>query len=260
MIKAAFFDIDNTLVPYGEPCMPAGTARALERLHANGIAVVLATGRRENYIGHATGSLPFPPDALVLANGQICKVGARIIRWAFLDEDDARKGIDYLLGRSIYSIVGEEERNWSLQRKQDCQHVRPSAGQYPLYHLDRLSGHGLISLMPSVFERDTDIEAELLSRMPHSQSERWNPEAIDIIAAGGGKGVGVRAVADALGLSRSEIVTFGDAQNDISMFEVAGISVALGNAAPACKEAATFVTAPCNENGVALALERLGLI
>ena len=260
MIRAAFFDIDNTLVPYGEPRMPEGTAAALARLHKRGVAVVLATGRRENYIGHATGSLPFSPDALVLANGQICKVGGRTVRKAFLDEKDARAGIEYLLEQGIYSIVGEEVDNWSLQRKEDCRYVRQSAGQYPLYPLDRLDTHGLISLMPSVFECDANLEAELLARMPHSQSERWNPEAIDIIASEGGKGIGIRVIAEALGLSRNEIVAFGDAQNDISMFEAAGTSVALGNAAPACKEAATFVTAPCDENGVALALEALGLI
>lgn len=260
MIRAAFFDIDNTLVPLGQPHMPGNTAEALTRLHDKGIAVVLATGRREFYIGHAIDALPFSPDALVLANGQICKVGGRTIREVFLDENEAHAGIEYLLKMRIYSIVGELESNWSLQHKEDCLHVRKNAGQFPLYDKQRLDTHGLISLMPSIFESDTEAERELLTIMPNSQSERWNPEAIDIISANGGKGVGIRTIMNAMGFERSEVVAFGDAQNDISMFEEAGISVALGNAAIECKEAATFVTAPCDENGVALALERIGLI
>lgn len=261
MIKAAFFDIDGTLVPFGDKAIPADTVEALCRLHDRGIAIVLATGRREGYLTHATSSLPFRPNALVMANGQICKLVSRVIRVQAIPAEDARAGLAFLKQRRIYTIVGEFDANISLNLKAECLRVRWDANEYlPLYDIARLENHPLIEIMPSVFESDIDVQRELLGLMPGCQAERWNEQGIDIIAKDGGKGVGVRAVAEALGLSRDELLAIGDAQNDISMFEVTGTSIAMGNACDECKAAATLVTGRCDEGGVTQALSGLGLI
>ena len=52
------------------------------------------------------------------------------------------------------------------------------------------------------------------------------------------------------------MIAFGDAENDIEMLQMAGIGVAMGNASPVVKEAADFVTASNEEDGVARAVER----
>ena len=59
-----------------------------------------------------------------------------------------------------------------------------------------------------------------------------------------------------IGIDASEVIAFGDAQNDISMLEWAGIGVAMGNATDAAKAAADEVTASNNEDGIALALDK----
>jgi hydroxymethylpyrimidine pyrophosphatase-like HAD family hydrolase len=48
----------------------------------------------------------------------------------------------------------------------------------------------------------------------------------------------------------------GDNGNDVSMIEYAGIGVAMGDAVPAAREAADFVTSNCGQNGVARAIDR----
>ncbi|MCI2126537.1 MAG: HAD hydrolase family protein [Olsenella sp.] len=53
---------------------------------------------------------------------------------------------------------------------------------------------------------------------------------------------------------------FGDSENDLSLFEQVDVSVAMGNAVPAVKEAATLVTDSVRDDGVATALAKLGLI
>ena len=45
MIKAAFFDIDGTLLSFKTHRMPASTERALETLRGQGIKCALSTGR-----------------------------------------------------------------------------------------------------------------------------------------------------------------------------------------------------------------------
>ena len=55
----------------------------------------------------------------------------------------------------------------------------------------------------------------------------------------------------------AEVISFGDAANDIPMLEVAGMGVAMGNASGEVKAAADMVTLTNNEDGIAAALEKL---
>jgi hypothetical protein len=71
------------------------------------------------------------------------------------------------------------------------------------------------------------------------------------------KGVALRVALDQLGIAPAEVVAFGDAENDIQMFRIAGASVAMGQADDAIKRHATFVTLPNTECGVAHAIDRL---
>ena len=51
-------------------------------------------------------------------------------------------------------------------------------------------------------------------------------------------------------------MAFGDQLNDLSMIEAAGVGVAMGNADAALKAAADYITADCNDDGVALAVAK----
>ena len=68
MIKAAFFDVDGTLLNSSHKMLES-TKQALTQLQANGIRTVLATGR---------GSFELPPcikgrfDSYICFNGQLC--------------------------------------------------------------------------------------------------------------------------------------------------------------------------------------------
>ena len=71
------------------------------------------------------------------------------------------------------------------------------------------------------------------------------------------KGQGIRDICAVLGIDPSEVISFGDAANDIPMLREAGMGVAMGNAAEAVKAAANMVTLSNNEDGIAAALEKL---
>ena len=65
------------------------------------------------------------------------------------------------------------------------------------------------------------------------------------------------ALAEHLGIPTGAIATIGDGLNDIAMFAQAGLSIAMGNAAPEVKEAADLVIGATNEqDGFAAAIER----
>jgi hydroxymethylpyrimidine pyrophosphatase-like HAD family hydrolase len=71
------------------------------------------------------------------------------------------------------------------------------------------------------------------------------------------KGAALTAACDHLGIATRDVVAFGDAENDVEMFRVAGASVAMGQAEPEVKAAATTVTLRNDESGVARTIEKL---
>jgi len=66
----------------------------------------------------------------------------------------------------------------------------------------------------------------------------------------------VLELAKLVGVPPSEIAVIGDGGNDVTMFEQAGLSIAMGNAQPVVKAEAHFVTASNSEDGFAAAVER----
>lgn len=70
------------------------------------------------------------------------------------------------------------------------------------------------------------------------------------------KGNALLFFADHLGIPIEETVAIGDNLNDLSMFEVAGTSIAMENAEEAVKQKSTYITTHHDENGVAEALQK----
>lgn len=67
-IKAAVFDIDGTLVPYGAPGPGQAAVQALRELAQSGVAVVIATGRARYTAQWVLGS-GIKPDYFAAVNG-----------------------------------------------------------------------------------------------------------------------------------------------------------------------------------------------
>ncbi|HWO77026.1 MAG TPA: Cof-type HAD-IIB family hydrolase [Bacillus sp. (in: firmicutes)] len=70
------------------------------------------------------------------------------------------------------------------------------------------------------------------------------------------KGVALEAFVQERGISLAETLAIGDQLNDLSMLEIVGTAVAMGNAAEEIKQIAHYITATNNENGVALAITK----
>jgi Cof subfamily protein (haloacid dehalogenase superfamily) len=78
---------------------------------------------------------------------------------------------------------------------------------------------------------------------------------ITITAKLADKGIALERACRHLGIDPKGVIAFGDADNDIAMFRVAGRSVAMGQADDEVKKAATDVTSDNTEDGVAEYIE-----
>ena len=86
------------------------------------------------------------------------------------------------------------------------------------------------------------------------------PTMLELIPAGCSKAQGVEAVCRVLGIDpRTQLLSMGDAENDLEMLELAAVGVAMGNACPRAREAANHVMhLQCDEGGAGCALELFG--
>lgn len=64
---------------------------------------------------------------------------------------------------------------------------------------------------------------------------------------------------DHLSIAPETVMALGDGENDVEMLQLVGFGIAMGNAGPAAKFAAKFVTGGNDEDGVAQAIERFVL-
>jgi hydroxymethylpyrimidine pyrophosphatase-like HAD family hydrolase len=103
-------------------------------------------------------------------------------------------------------------------------------------------------------------EPEILDRIRPRVEERFggrvsvtksSPTFLEVLPAGVSKGWGLTRVMEHYRLHPREIIAFGDEENDLPMFAVAGFAAAPANARESVKEAADQVIGPCGEEGVA---------
>jgi hypothetical protein len=80
---------------------------------------------------------------------------------------------------------------------------------------------------------------------------------LTLTSTGADKGAALAVACKELDIHPAQVIAIGDAQNDVEMFRVAGTSFAMGQASDMVKAAATHVTAPNDEDGVARAIDTI---
>lgn len=88
-----------------------------------------------------------------------------------------------------------------------------------------------------------------------SVSKSWHNN-LEVMNDGVSKGNGLKFLAQMLNIDTKEIVAIGDNENDISMFKVAGLAIAMENGDDIIKNYAHVITDTNDNNGVAKAIEK----
>lgn len=255
MIKAAFFDIDGTLLSFTTHTMPASTVEALRRLRARGIKTVISSGRPTYQLPR---ELQEGFDAYVTLNGQLCYDDKGVYRSLPIDEADVRTIVDQVKDGLYDVLVLQRERSFVSAL---TPRVEATAKQANLVYepddIDRAFEAPVYQFCAFV---GTGEERVFLDRTTSVAATRWTDLFCDVVPREGGKAFGVAATLERYGLSSGEAVAFGDGENDLSMFDAVGTSVAMGNAWDVVKNRASLVTTDVDDDGIWNACERLGLL
>ena len=260
MIKAAFFDLDGTLVPYGEPGMTPQLREDLFELRRRGIMTILATGRGKHDLKNIgmLGDVEF--DSYITYNGYCCYDHEGVYRSHAMSQEDLKAACAVLKAHpEIVAIVEGENGNFFTRMDEEIlekyREVSPKA--YPVRPPEDSIGEAVYQVVPFI---ERGMEDLFLSVMPGCIATRWSDYATDVIPRGNGKADGIRAALERYNLKAEETIAFGDGENDMPMLQICGIGVAMGNAKQLVKDAADYVTLPVREDGVSAALRHFGLL
>ena len=87
---------------------------------------------------------------------------------------------------------------------------------------------------------------------------RSAPFFLELVPKGIDKAQSLLRLLSKINLTSADMIAFGDGYNDLSMLKLAGMGVAMANAAPEVRAEADYVTLSNEEDGVAAALKHFG--
>jgi Cof subfamily protein (haloacid dehalogenase superfamily) len=269
-IKALAIDLDGTaLLP--DTSMGERTARCLKGLVNRGIQVMLCTGRAvessKRYYSAIGASGP-----MVFFNGaEVAEVpDVKVISANLMGTDVIDYGLDLARSMDIHYQVFFPPRNgpWEAllieKQRREAEMYRNHTGITPIVADLKavLAEPGIKGCFKAMFICDHSLHDELRRKM----GERFGasiymansyPSFLEIMNAGVSKGEGLKTAMKCRGLKMEELIAFGDEENDLPMFSVAGFSAAPSSAKEKVRQAADFVFGPNAEEGLAAYLEDL---
>ncbi|WP_251547602.1 Cof-type HAD-IIB family hydrolase [Limosilactobacillus caecicola] len=264
MIKMIALDLDNTLLNSDKEISPRNE-KILRQLHQAGIKVVLCTGRPINAIWNYIEQLGLtaPDDFTINFNGGLVvnnvtkqplfsmglKAADLKLVFDFAHEHDY--SLDVLDFNRVYEIMDMPRGLYKGTVKHiefvDAKFAELPQGDHPYAKMVMaIPAERLKKIIPT-------IPVELREYFTVVQSQ---PHILEYLPKGVDKATGLKHLLDHFGLDFSNLMTFGDADNDLGMIKAAGDGVVMANGLPEVKAVADHLTTSNDEDGVADYLEK----
>ena len=250
-----FFDIDGTLAAggYGETFIPTTTRMALDRLREAGHFLAISTGRSQAMAVDMMHDMGF--ENMVSDGGYGVTIDGELL------------GITPLPRDKMIALVREcQEKGfpWGLQVDNSVTRLVPDERFTDFTHDVYMSTRVVPGLDPEDYPEiykayvacysPDEQQLETLHELPWC---RFHKEYLFVEPAD--KAFGIRKIMDHLGADYGDVIVFGDAMNDVSMFVDGWYKVAMGNACDEVKALADLVTEDVITDGIWNACETLGL-
>lgn len=260
MIKALFFDVDGTLVSFKTHRIPQSAIAALQQAHDKGVKIFTATGRPLQLLDNIQ-EVRHVMDGYILATGALCLCDNHVVMEDLIPKDDVEAVLAFCVERDLPAVVVGKRDLQIVNRNARFEHVFRNMLNVGYDKFDvpiaEVVAQGVLQITPFFTEAD---ERYILPKLKRCISSRWYPSFCDITSSSADKANGIAAMARYLGIDVNSFMAFGDGGNDMSMLRVAGVSVAMGNAADEVKANADYVTTSVDEDGVWNALHNFGII
>ncbi|KAJ3284609.1 hypothetical protein HDU79_008001 [Rhizoclosmatium sp. JEL0117] len=260
--KLIAIDVDGTLIT-SDQRVTGRVATVLRRLHSQGIAIALVTGRPSFHTHMIEEPLGFSPH-IVGFNGAVGLVAntkqvlfaheMSSVQVSQIDEAARTLGLTcclYELPHENIQITSDVKDKPLIDRffeESTTPFVNLQSQTLPTRNVPKMF---LLTNNPS-----TDIlKVRALCPSVNVYEERY---FLDCVPKGIHKGIGLTTLCESLNISLEETVAFGDGTNDLEFLQTAGLGIAMKNGVDALKQVANRVSQFTNdEDGVAIELEAM---
>lgn len=264
MIKMIALDLDNTLLNSKKE-ISERNAQVLRTLHQKGIKVVLCTGRPINAIWNYIEQLDLTSDDDFTINFNGGLVVNNVTKHPLFS-----KGLKATDLQLVYQFA--HPHNYSLD-------VLDFDRVYEIMDMPRSIYKGTVKNIEfrDAFFADLPlgdhpyakmvmaIPAERLQKIiptiPEALKAHFNvvqsqPHILEFLPKGVNKSVGLKHLLNHFGMDFTNLMTFGDADNDLEMIKAAADGVVMANGLPNVKAVADHITGSNDDDGVAEYLEK----
>ena len=268
-IKMIALDLDRTTLcdtsHISEPVFDA-----LEEAGRRGVSIVIATGRVFDALPESVSELSSVKYFICSNGAAVFDAGTKEILFEkCLDPEAVEMMVGYVrnrgymfesftkgsayIGRDYYEQVRDGElmyrsREYVLGTRNPVDDVFG----FTLEHKDRIEN--LNVFFPT--QEEKAAFRPLMASIPHSVMTSSVPSNYELGGEGVSKGAALKYILEKDKIAASELMACGDSPNDLTMLELAGIPVAVGNAEESVKQAAVYVAPSCLDDGVADAVNR----
>jgi Cof subfamily protein (haloacid dehalogenase superfamily) len=254
-------DVDGTLVGH-DRTLPSSTIAAVHRLRAAGVKLSVVSSRPPRGLDVLRAPLGLDTPCAGFNGALVLDAAGRVVVERTIPEAACRQTVALMesAGLDVWVFAGGE---WLLKSE--------TAVYIPREQLSISMGWRVVDdftpylgAVHKVMGASADVDRVALSAtalraafgpaMSVLQSQDYY---VDVTHPQANKGEAALAIAALLGVDPAAMACIGDMLNDLPMFAVAGLAIAMGNAPEAVKARAQMIVADNDSGGWAQAVERL---
>lgn len=262
--KILALDIDGTLTTSEKNISPA-TKASLQEIMKKGHTVVLASGRPTPGLRRYERELELDKHGgyLLAFNGaRVTCCGTGEVVWQKVLPLDLLPGL-YEFAFENHCGLATHLGDTVISAFVPDKYVELEARMngLPVRRADDFVGFVDFDICKCFMTEDPGRAAVLASRLQAKYGDvagiyRSDPFFIEIVAKGVDKASSLERLLENIGANWEDVVCCGDGFNDISMIRRAGVGVAMGNAQLEVKEAADYITASNDEDGLVQVIDQ----
>jgi len=260
LIRLVIADVDGTIVTSAKELTPR-TIDVVQRLRDSGIRLAVTSSRPPKGLRMLFEPLDLTTPIAAFNGGLIVDRNLATLRELMIHDETVEPVIALLESHGL-SIWVYQRTDWFVLDL-NGPHVAREAKVCQFEPTQLANFHGVFADVVKVVGVSDD--PDVIARATAELDRRFGDEVsatssqsyyLDVTNCDANKGGVVDFLADRFSLERRQIAAVGDGGNDVSMFDRAGLSVAMGNAATAVKARAQHVTSSNDDDGFAKAVER----
>ena len=262
-IRLVVSDVDGTMVTTDKALLP-GTIAAAHRLREAGIHLALVSSRPPRGMTFIQEELGLTGPLGGFNGGTILAPDGSVIEEHLVPEQPVlttlalleRHGVGAWLFADNQWLIRDPQGDYVPKELHTVRFAPTVVADFAPY----TARCGKVVGASAKFDVLAECEAELHGLLGSSATaHRSQKYYLDLTHPDANKGTALHAIARWYGIDPAEVAAIGDMTNDVPMFHVAGLSIAMGNAPPAVAAEAHAHTGSNEAEGWAEAIDRLVL-